>query len=111
MDHFAIRSADPAEQSSLVRKQVTKIEVLSTSLNVTLRSLSNNESEGSESEPAGTALTIAWSRPSPVHKRDILGVNTGSTNSWMVSSLAFLAPDIVQAAIDGKLPRILAFLN
>jgi site-specific DNA recombinase len=110
------------------------------------------EADQPEHQSRTEYLTIAWSKPSAIRKREILGDDKPATSArpirseartrllkavaqgrcWMdqlisgdaedisalaatqlisektvrsTLSLAFLAPDIVQAAIDGRLPR------
>ena len=137
----------------VVRDHTEKIVVHHDRLVVTLRSHGQLlELEHPDGDPEPQTLVIAWSKPSSIRKREILGNDDPATSTrpirseartrllkaiaqgryWLnriatgsasdismiaerrqvsektvrsTLSLASLAPDIVQAAIDGRLPR------
>jgi hypothetical protein len=146
-------SSDGDDAFAVARDHIDKVVVHQDRLVVTLRSDDQSpELEHSDSAPQPQTLTIAWSKPSPIRKRDILrnddsAISTRPIRSeararllraiaqgrdWLdqitsgrvkdvgtladthqvsektvrsTLSLALLSPDIVQAAIDGRLPR------
>jgi DNA invertase Pin-like site-specific DNA recombinase len=137
----------------VIRAHVKKVVVHHDQLVATLRAEGkSSELEHSDGDSQSRTLTIAWSKPSPVRKREILGHSDPAMPTRPIRSeartrllkaiaqgrywldqivagdatdiatiaekhqvsektvrstlkLAFLAPDIVQAAIDGRLPR------
>lgn len=138
----------------LVRNSVEKVAVHLDRLVVSLRvaEFATSETDQHDIRSQPKFLTIAWSKPSAIRKREVLGNDEPATSArpirseartrllkavaqgrcWMdqlisgdaedisalaathrisektvrsTLSLAFLAPDIVQAAIDGRLPR------
>ena len=139
---------------ALVQKSVENVVVHPNRLTVSMRSadFASSETDRSDDHSRTESLTIAWSKPSAIRKREILGDGNPATTPrpirseartrilkavaqgrWWLDqltsgeaediaelaakhqisaktvrstlSLAFLAPDIVQAAIDGRLPR------
>lgn len=143
-----------ADAVDLVRDSVEKIVVHPERLVVTLKAVEclSSETDQPEGQSLSPCVTIAWSKPSAIRRRKILGDDGAATTArpirseartrllkaiaqgrrWLdqltsgdavdiaelaathhisektvrsTLSLAFLAPDIVQAAIDGRLPR------
>ena len=147
--HCGTTSLTEIEARTFLRNTVHRIDVRSTALDVTVKTM-QGASENTIEDPEET-ITIPWVKPSNMRKREILGsqVPSGARpirveartrllkgiaqgRHWLnmlvsgtaddigslaikqklsektvrsTISLAFLAPDIVQAAIDGKLPR------
>lgn len=145
---------DYAGANSFGRNRKSDLETHPDHLVVSLRvtEVAPSETDQSESRSRTDFLTIVWTKPSAIRKREILGNDKPVTSArpirseartrllkavaqgryWMdqlisgdaediaalsakhqisektvrsTLSLAFLAPDIVQAAIDGRLPR------
>ena len=139
---------------ALVQNSVENVVVHPDRLVVNLRTIESTSSETDRPHDHSRteSLTIPWSKPSAIRKREVLGNDKPATSArpirseartrllkavaqgryWMdqlisgdaediaalaakhqisektvrsTLSLAFLAPDIVQAAIDGRLPR------
>ena len=140
--------------AELVGNSVEKVVVHPARLVVSLRvaKVASSETDQPENRSQPEFLTIVWSKPSAIRKREVLGNDNRATSArpirseartrllkavaqgrcWMdqlisgdaediaalaaknqisektvrsTLSLAFLAPDIVQGAIDGRLPR------
>ena len=135
-----------ADDNTVVREIIRRVEVLPASIKLTFKS-----AEGVEAEADSATVSIPWAKASSARKREILGNQSQSdarpirTEAWTrllkgiaqgrrwlellldgsaadivalasmhqisektvrsTLNVAFLAPDVVQAAIDGKLPR------
>jgi site-specific DNA recombinase len=141
--HFNTQSETAAGESRPIIDVIKRVDVLASSLTLTLKSADTADAEQS--------ISIPWSKPTHICKREILGhqskqnirpIRTEARSRllkgiaqgqrWLdalvnkdandiaslatqhdlsektvrsMITLAFLAPDIVQAIIDGKLPR------
>jgi site-specific DNA recombinase len=139
-----LSSSDPSQSD--IRNLIERVVISRASIRI-------HPSEVGEESAAARILTLAWTRPSPYRKREIIqGTDDAKTNArpmpanarailiealrdahrWlnelvsdprltleslavresrtvrsirMTLSLAFLAPDIVKAAVEGRLPR------
>jgi site-specific DNA recombinase len=111
----------------LIRAHVARVEVRPTELAITLAAFadapgSDSRTSDQHDDVSPTILIVPWTKPPAKRRRDIIAPDRGreaasqpiraESRTRLVAaiargrlSLAFLAPSLVKAAVEGRLPR------
>jgi hypothetical protein len=95
------------ENAPLIHNHVVRVEVQSDQLVI---ELANAKGSGPKRKRSRNVIEVPWHKTPSTRRREVLVPEAGPRQDAvrkvnMTISLAFLAPDLVKAAIDGRLPH------